>query len=370
MNIDTKAAVNGVDQPSPGSRCEIKALEERYDKKGELQLIERDHYNARSMNPHGDYALVTKQHFDSNHALTKTELFINSPYLLEVFKELVVFHPSNPSEFKDPLRLEDPFMMLYHYKEELAQYRSETTDDIKRMHLGLLLEYMDKEMGMAIAESDKMITRDFISYSLLWTIFKPGCLIYESLHGHGRLYRLLDTAYRESRTAGPYFDVDVTYLDYDGKNVGKAKTKLQMYDRERFAGKNPSQISSLPFFPRRFLQEDPSLEIRLLERGRRFLDLKGARVMHYSGLFEYVKMPPYTFWHWNMADMTGQWLPKTVRSSGMVLALNHLMTVCCRRELAGLLLTTRHSQRIFELSKFKSSCLTYKKVFSSLRVHL
>ena len=334
MAADEEPTTNGLTRDKaapPGSRCETKALEERHSKKGDVEVIEKDEYKPEFTKPYEDYALVTQQYFDKDYKLTKTTLMVNSPQILQVFQDVVRFYPTQPSGFEDSVTLENPFSMLYHYRKEFATYRQkQECDDLTRMHVNLLLDFIQGELGEASSKADRMVTAGFINFKYLWTIYRPGDLLYATKFKHGRLYRMEDAAYRESKVQGPFFEITCSFLDFDGTNVGKAKENIQIYERRSFAGENPSEISSLPVFPREHLKGQDDLEERLMRRGERFLEMKESTTVYYSGLFEYLKLPPWSWWG-DPSDRDGIWVPTTVcRSSIFAQRLPALLLQRCK----------------------------------------
>lgn len=301
----------------PGLKCEIKALEERHNQDGEVVTIERDSAGPVWRSPHVENALVATQFFDKMGKLTKTTVLINSPHLLKIFKQVISFYPTQPSGFDDPITLESPFAMLYHFKDELLKYKDSEAEGESKNHLSLLLDFMKQELAEVSHHADKMASKGFMSFKYLWAIFKPGDLLYQSMHGHGRLYRLEDTAYDHTEADGDSFTINCSFVDYDGTNIGRAKERIVIYQRLSFVGFNPSEIALLPIFPRKLLLDDPGLEDRLATRGKRFLDFTTVQTMHYEGLFEFLKMPPYSWWG-RSCDRDGIWTPKTVRHANIL----------------------------------------------------
>lgn len=97
-------------------------------------------------------------------------------------------------------------MMLVHHREEIQEYRMQTDDATTKMHIALLLEYLDTEAGPKGIEINEMIKAGSITFPLLWMIFKPGELVYQHSNGHTRLFQLRRHGYGESSSGGKYFD--------------------------------------------------------------------------------------------------------------------------------------------------------------------
>lgn len=97
-------------------------------------------------------------------------------------------------------------MMLVHHRKEIQEYREGSDDLTTKMHIALLLEYLDAEAGPKGIEINDMIKAGSITFPLLWMIFKPGDLVYQHSNGHTRLFQLRRHGYGESSSGGKYFD--------------------------------------------------------------------------------------------------------------------------------------------------------------------
>ncbi|KAF1989339.1 P-loop containing nucleoside triphosphate hydrolase protein [Aulographum hederae CBS 113979] len=294
--------------PPTGSNCEIRILQARFKKDGKKEIIARDGFEAERPSADEEYALVLSQSFDKKNVLEKTELRVNSAQLLKCFRDLVGAYPTVPSNFKTPFEMEAPFGMLFHYWGPLKELRDETKDDVLRMHLNLLLEFMRIEMGKDKEKHDSMLRKRHITFASLWTIYKPGDILYAEENGHSRLLVCEKTAYEETTRMGQFLEVHCSYTDYDGNNVGKAKHIFYVRQKQHFAAENPSAIAELPVYPRKFLPNQDrinELENELTRRGRRYLKFKGVQIKCYNGVAKWLKDPPAYFWHPDLADFPG-----------------------------------------------------------------
>ena len=257
---------------------------------------------------------MVRQIFGEKNSLEKVKLEVNSPFLLEAFRHVVRSHPAVPTDFTEPFEMESPFQMLYHFWDELTKYRETVDDDVARMHLSLLLDFMQVELGKDREQCLGMVRKSQITYARLWTIFQPGIMVYTSVLGEPWLLRVEKTSYEESSRIGPYMDVYCQYTDYDENGrVGRAKEVFRILQKSKFAGDNPAFISDLDVYPANFFPDHESLISRLADRGKRLLELQGVLVKGYDGLAAYLKEPPYSFYDPDMADFPGAWMPFTVR---------------------------------------------------------
>ena len=303
------------EKPPTGSRCELKSIEQRYNKRGEQERIERDgvFVNWQKKSNHA-YALVAEQSFDQHHQHEKTTLEVNSPQLLKACGDVIKYHPDLPGDFEQPFVLQDPFEIFFHYRKELAQYRDESKDDKVKMHIQLLLDFLNMQWGDLAHSVDRYDADGLVRFKLLWTIFRPGDLIYQEEYEHERLYRLHQISYQEHKNAGPYLKLDCLYTYFDGHHVGVTKDELRIYQIKEFAGEKASKIQGLSLYPMRYRTDTGGLKERLTERGHRFLNMQEAKLWYYHGLFLYLKEPPDDFYNEDM-EMSGMWLTRTVSTN-------------------------------------------------------
>ena len=294
-----------------GEKCEIRISQSRY-KNGRQEIVVKDGLEPDQFDEDNSYALVVKKEFTEKNTLEHAYVQINSPHLLNAFRQLVRYYPTVPSDFEEPFELESPFRILFHYWDDFVAYKQKIKDDTARMHLALLLDFMKSELGRDKARCDFMVKKNQITYAQLWTLYRPGDLQYTCPDGHPWLLTVSKTAYEENTKRGKWMEVHCTYTDYDGIDVGLATRVFNIYQKRNFAAENPAVITDLEVYPRKFLKGRDALETEVLERGYKFVQLQGVLVKKYDGLAQYLKDPPMDFWHPDMADFPGVWLPYTV----------------------------------------------------------
>ncbi|KAI5924920.1 P-loop containing nucleoside triphosphate hydrolase protein [Camillea tinctor] len=265
-------------------------------------------YGLKSLNPEGNsYAIVLERRYKENNMLESTVLQINSPHLLKIFKSVVRYYPAIPANFNSPFQMKGPFQMLFHYWDELHdQLDNDALGDDARMHLRLLLEFMKTEMGPSKEQLETMLECDVIGFSNMWTIFKPGCLVYTEVNSYPWVLRLEKTAYEENRQVGKFMEVHCVHTDYDGHCYGQATCIIHIIQKQRFAADNPSKIAELNVKPFKWVETEDMQE-KLLERGMRFLGIGGIQVKAYDGLATYKKDPPSSWYDPNMDKFNAVW---------------------------------------------------------------
>lgn len=309
--FDTNMAVPDLDI---GSRCEFRTYHKILRKEGgkAVKLV-TDPFKSEKKDADSTYALVIKRDYSNKEGHGSVTLKINSPHLLQAFRQVIKSYPSVSSDFNSPFELSSPFQMLMHWWDELDIYRRETEDANVRMHLNLLFEFMEFEIGPDREKVMATVGEGRITYFNAWILFRPGDLMYTKVLDRPWLLRCEKSVYEESTQKGPYLEVHGTYTDHDGTHIGEAKHKVVLYQKKLFGQENPALIVDLPIYPRKFVKDEVDLEERLIERGQKFLAHKAVSVEEYDGIAHYLKEPPYSFWHPDMAEFDGVWLPYTVR---------------------------------------------------------
>ena len=307
-------AIKSPDVTDVGRKCEIRALEQRISKKGEVEVVVRSDYQISDVDPDTAYCLVVKRVFKKDGTLNKVLLTINSPQLLATLKRICGDYHSHPCTFDLPVQMQGPFTDLYHYWDELEEYHMNTEDDVTRMHLSLLISFMRHEMGHERAEVSDMVSKGVITFLKLWTLFKPGEVMFTSERGHPWLLKLEKTAYEESSKTGRRFEVHCTHTVQDGARLAQYRKKIDIFEKQTLAGDTPCPINALPVHPFRFVP-DACVQSELEQRGEECEQILGVLNVYHDGMAEYQRTPPSDFFHPQMASWELAWLPFTVRFS-------------------------------------------------------
>lgn len=296
-------------------KCEFRSYRHVKKKDGtSVKEVTNEHFNVE----HGDtavkdagYAIVIHRKFNDKKELEYTRVNINSPVLLKVFREVVGSYPSLSPDFLKPFKMYSPYQMLMHYWDELDTHRTSTSDADERMHLNLLFDFMEQELGAERAIFVEMLRQERVNFDSVWGIYRPGDLLYTEYKGQPWLVRCVKTAYEESHQRGKLVEVHCVYTDDDGTKTGRSKHLVCLYQKERFPGRNDAAITSLPIYPLKYAKNNQDLKERLIARGNRFLALQNGSIMKYKGTAEYLREPDATVYDPNMGSWGAVWLPYT-----------------------------------------------------------
>ncbi|KXJ89923.1 P-loop containing nucleoside triphosphate hydrolase protein [Microdochium bolleyi] len=338
MSHDTETESTVVTPPSEGSsepaaavgtKCDFRAYHHTTkDGQPKITPIEEPFETSRATDDDSAYALIVRRTTEL-HKQDQLTLQVNSPFVLQAFREAIGSYTHVPSDFTSPCRLESPFNMLVHHYEDLAQYRETVAADPSSsaemmQHLDLLFKFMRHEVEPLRDEARAMIRKGQITYELAWVLYKPGEIMYTEAKGHPWLMVCNKSAYEDDRREGEYIEVSCSYTDSGGDDlIGLASKTVTMSQQSVFTGSEAVNIAELDIFPWAMhplaATEDgkQALESKLRARGDVFKGLKDREVQGYQGAADYLKEPPWTFYDTASCKFRGVWLPYT--ESGRVI---------------------------------------------------
>ena len=112
----------------------------------------------------------------------------------------------------------------------------------------------------------------------LWTIFKPGEIVWTSSFDNHQAFRLVKIEYLDY-TRVPVLKLEVSYIDYDGRKIG---TRSKPFYIISFTGSIP--IQELSIYPISYHRDAVGLQKLLIARGRRFETFMARQYCEYDGV--------------------------------------------------------------------------------------
>ena len=230
------------------------------------------------------------------------ELTIDSIPLIHALYSVVEYYPGY--SFNTPsLKILEPYAILYQHREALEEYASSASrvvkdgDRCKRkqdiaLHMRQLLDFLDErpEAGKVRLERERYDRpKPVATFEMLWMLFPPGTDVFCDPQQHGSLGGYVV----QTSSGGIYmnntmpFNIHLWYLDYNGRYIGRQKTKVTI---QPFQGEK--EINSLPVIPCKFYERDVvgqvgqksrSLRKQLIDYGEKFLKLTTRQCIQYSG---------------------------------------------------------------------------------------
>lgn len=152
---------------------------------------------------------------------------------------------------------------------------------LEQEHVAFFMRWLEEELAPTVREVTNLTSQGLITYTLLWTLFKPGDLLFAPADGdhHARVVRFHDGAFTDPGGQCPQFRLANEYVSYDGQRFGLARACAAI---PPFAGTR--RIRRLPVYPLARHADPAAMRARLEARGRRFEELRGAHYAHYAGV--------------------------------------------------------------------------------------
>ena len=197
---------------------------------------------------------------------------------------------ANVKSFAPPdLQLEPN--LLFNYLPELETYlteheASEEPNSKTVAHLKLLIEYIQADYGDIQRRLFPMLANAEITFELLWALFLPNSLLFTIDPGSGedRMIKLDWVELRETPDRGRFYQLDCHYVEFDGKIFGEATCTLEIPE---FRGVR--KIDQLGVYPIQYHTKEEGLKQKLIERGKKFCELKGMHYRMYKGIAYFKK---------------------------------------------------------------------------------
>ena len=172
-----------------------------------------------------------------------------------------------------------PFRQFYYRWERFEQAIKVQTDESLIKSLKVLRRLVKSELGSAFSVSKDLVDHEVITQQYLWTLFKPGDLVYSNEDGVERLYHL-QTISHSAWSCHLYCQ----FVDWDGRRFGLSEVSIEICS---FIG--TKKITDLVAFPIHFHGDPKGLRERLVLRGQKFRDLTG---IHYKSYQEITNQSP------------------------------------------------------------------------------
>lgn len=261
-------------------RLEVKHLESRIDKSGYARIAEP--LEGPPVTDKNDkwreWALQLVRYFNADGDYTFTELSVKSPHMKALLKRVIGDKYPGVSFLMEEITVDSPPKACYHYLPELRAEVKKLEGE-ERMHCDFMMDWLESELKEVISEVKNLGGQGLITYPLLWTLFKPGELVYcpQSEGDRSRAYINKSHEYICSRR--PSFNLSYSYITYDGTHFGHMSDRASI---QAFSGTR--KITKLPLFPLDYHPNSKAVREKLIARGQKFEELRGKQYMHYIGL--------------------------------------------------------------------------------------
>ena len=201
--------------------------------------------------------------------VSRSNIIINSPYLVDVIKNIAGYYPSFWAKSSDPetthprristngIKIADPLGILFHRlpemeaflqsqpnrtKEDMASLSNEELKlHLQREHVSHLFQFLKPFYDSRVLPCRKILeeTAPQLSFEMLWYVFAPGTDVYRYSAGSSyacvihSIRSNLDKRKTKHSKGAPfereYWRLKLWYLDSDGRKVGRVTDHCTIY---------------------------------------------------------------------------------------------------------------------------------------------
>jgi hypothetical protein len=171
-----------------------------------------------------------------------------------------------------------PFKAFFHRWDRLQKMAADedNQDQETRAHVQLLKKVLEGELEETFDTHNDLLSHGVMKFEFLWTLFKPGDLIFTNQGGQDRVEKVQDSNLTQT-PRGLAFEIAGYHVDCDGKRFGYEFLRVPLHI---FAGTKP--ITELAAYPLHFHASVQKLQNRLIHRGQLFEQLRGIHYKHYK----------------------------------------------------------------------------------------
>jgi hypothetical protein len=162
-----------------------------------------------------------------------------------------------------------PFCPFYHAWDKFEAAIKEEKDEMVLNSLKILKRFIRISLGSDLSVSKELISSGLISYTCLWTLFKPGDLLYTAIDG-------LDAFVRLKSVDNTGHHLETMYIDWDGDRFGWVSKNITL---SYFIG--TKEITALEAYPANKHPKYEQLTKLLIQRGKKFSELVGIHTKTY-----------------------------------------------------------------------------------------
>ncbi|KAE8354115.1 hypothetical protein BDV28DRAFT_92750 [Aspergillus coremiiformis] len=244
------------------------------------------------------YLFTVRRKFDWDNKYTETVVDLKSKYIRDALTK--VMDGVKGVSLVQETAVVDP-NMLFLYLEETRQYMKDLKQQAKTekkrkakkiaatkaAHLKVLVKYLDIDYAEIKKTLYPLLEANTITFDLLWALFKPNTIAYTPTYGNQdepRAFKIEYAAKESSFMKGQWYSIEGRYLEYDGKTFGMGTMLAEV---ESFKGAR--KITGLSCYPLKYHREADNIKAKLIERGKKFVSLRGMNYRFHKGMAFYKK---------------------------------------------------------------------------------
>jgi len=253
---------------------------------GYATVVETPDGEDEILHPSSDWleqfaVVVQKRHCYSAPGGTTVEAVqIQSPHLKKVLSERLAAYPSySVATSPFAMKFSVPFRPLLHAWDAMVRLMDEHPDPVTRDHLKVLHDVLAKEIEEYLKTVEECRSTGRITYGDLWTIFKPGELLYKKYpSSRDRIIKLVSAKYDFDIDNAEGFIIEGEWVCWDGKRFGLASAPYSFYPQDEVMN-----IAELHTMPLDLHPDQKAIKARLLKRGQTYARFTQTEMKAYTG---------------------------------------------------------------------------------------
>lgn len=224
-----------------------------------------------------EFALIVRNRrsHGGGKAMVVSSIVIQSPLLKPLLENVFEGYEGITAGLKKVI-FTKPFAPFFYRWDRFKRAVAEEEHEITRDHAELLYKILFKEMEETLTTYQDLLSHGVITYNYLWTLFKPGDILYTKHNDEDAMMKLQNSEYQ----SGGY-QLQTKYVDWTGSYFGYGTKGIELKD---FEGTKP--IADLDAYPIQFNPDAATIEGKLTARGKRFEELQGYHYKLYEGFAE------------------------------------------------------------------------------------
>ena len=232
--------------------------------------------------------LTVVRMFEMGNRFWRKKLEIVSPSLVDSLTDVSTYE-TDVEMVDGDLHLYEPFMFLFHNRQQLRSLAEDTADaTLAKEPAKLILDFMQNDFADISQKMDDIESENpcgSITFPNIWMLYPPGTIVYSIENGEREAFvvdSIRGVQKRRPGFIGHYshtrLDITCWSINYDGEIYGRVWSTHCILP---FNG--TKDISALDLVPERFLPEAESVKSALLVRGKQFWALQGQKYLEYTG---------------------------------------------------------------------------------------
>jgi hypothetical protein len=213
--------------------------------------------------------IIHRHRFYKKHWITES-VTVQNPAMREVLRAALANYQDLDLELVN-WTFEPPFMPLVHRWEELKAQYTKQDEGPARTAAATLLSFLAPIVAPSVLSLAQTRRTGKVSFQNVWQIFPPSSIVKTKFYGVETICRVVKYKKREKDRCHPEgWVIDMEYVDWNGEKSGWTNTTLTIWDFE-----GQKRVAGLPVFPLEFSPEADAIKARMIERGRRWAQLRG-----------------------------------------------------------------------------------------------